>query len=141
MDDDLDPVIEKRMRRMVTIAHSRPGHGKQRLYAEIWKGRRRVSFGWNNKKTSELSQLYARHEKVVGTCAEAESIIQALSRHAPVAGAAMLVARAKRTRRGGPVVAGHSLPCAGCQRLLRDFKIAEFYYFDENGNVRHEDIA
>lgn len=126
--------IVKRLEKMVHIAEKKPGHGKHKLYAEIWRfvgnpmTYERVSCGWNHSGTSDLSNAYSRHDKTEGTCAECAAVISALSRYKTIAGSIVLVARAKRERRGGPVVRGLAKPCEGCSRLLYDFQVAAVWY-------------
>jgi hypothetical protein len=135
----------KRLPKMLKLAASKPGHGKHRLYAEIWRDDdekpKRVSFGWNNPKEDELSALYKRHELAEGTCAEAEAVIRALSKHNRIAGSTVYVARAKKEKRGGPLIPGHSQPCVGCMRLLEDFDVRCVGYVNENGDAVMEAIC
>ena len=118
------------MPRLVRLAQKKPGHGKHRLYAEVYDSdtNERISFGWNHAGRSDLISHYARNEKVDGTCAEAAAIIAAISRYRTVVGSTVLVARARRERRGGPVVPGLARPCEGCVRLLKDFKVGKVFY-------------
>lgn len=124
------------MPRLVGLAQKKPGHGKHRLYAEIYDSdtSERISFGWNHAGRSDLISHYARNEKVDGTCAEAAAIIAAMSRYRTVVGSTVLVARARRERRGGPIVPGLARPCEGCIRLLKDFKVKEVIYTTDDPN-------
>lgn len=127
--------LDKRLKKMVAIAASRPGHGKHRLYSEIWRDDgvrlRRVAFGWNNEKDSDLAKKYEKDNPLrTGTCAEAEAIIQALSKHQSVLGATILVVRARKNYRGGPWVPGESRPCPACRKMIDDFGISDFGHYD-----------
>ncbi len=134
-----DPV--RRIRRMVAIAAKKPGYGKHQLYAEIYDARgERISFGWNHAGRSDLLAHYVRHSKVDGTCAEAAAVIQALSRYRSVVGSTLLIARAKKPYRGGPVVSGIAYPCEGCRRLIRDFGILNAFYSTDDWGVEEYQV-
>ena len=131
----------KKLKKMVELAASRPGHGKHRLYAEIWRDGERLSFGWNNGKQCDLLTRFKEGNPLkTGTCAEAEAIVQALGKHKTVRGATVVVVRAKKKRRGGEWVPGYSRPCMACRWLMRDFSLAEFVYVaeSEDGFAREE---
>lgn len=120
---------------MAKIAAKKPGYGKHQLYAEIYDSDwHRVSFGWNHSGRSDLIE-YVRHEAVDGTCAEAAAVIQAISRYRPLHGATLLVSRAKKPYRGGPIIPGYARPCAGCRRLMQDFGIARVYYTSDTDGI------
>lgn len=126
-------ITQKRLKKLVETAGKKPGHAEHRLYAEIWDAseKKRLAWGWNSPDVSELSQAYAKHEEAIGTHAEVAAIVNALSRHVPVRGGHMFVARAKKIKRGGPFISGVACPCNGCFKLLADFGIASVTWTEE----------
>lgn len=130
--------IRKRTRKLVELASTGAGHGKHRLYAEAWEKdrNRRIAFGWNNPKDSDLVALYRPSESLrVGTCAEAETVIRALGSHKTLNESVMVVVRAKKNRRGGDWVAGESRPCETCMNIMRDYgvKVVGYVSSDQDG--------
>lgn len=107
---------------MVKIASKHAPVAGHRVYCEIWNGER-ITFG-NNRKTGFCDERYMKNVDAVGMHAEIAALMAAESKPYHVKGAVALVARAKKTRRGGEIVAGLAKPCEGCMRALEDWGIA-----------------
>lgn len=110
---------------MVEAASKRDGHGKQKMYAEIWSHdlKKKLAWGWNSPDESELSIAYAKSDLAKGTHAEVSAVINALSRHVKIRGGHVVVVRSKKTKRGGELISGLAQPCHGCNKILFDFRI------------------
>jgi cytidine deaminase len=127
-------LIEEQLTEMLEAATKTKGHGKHRMVAEVWHhdgfAWAKVSHGVNHEGTHPISKRYARHNHVVGTCAEMEAVIRLLMNHEHelLYGSTVLVARAKREKRGGDWVQGMAKPCEGCINMLMDFKVDQIHY-------------
>jgi len=113
---------------MVKIASKQKVYAGHRFYAEIWKNGERVGWGYNHPGESDLSRTYAKHDLAEGTHAEVAAIVSAMSRWASVKDSTLLIARAKKNKRGGVFVQGTAIPCAGCTKIIMDMGVGEMFY-------------
>lgn len=108
-----DARVAKRLRALVVQASKNPQHGKQRVACEIWTadGVERVAWGRNRPGAMPMHRAHYNPE-VIGVHAEVDAVdrVHPLERRELV----MLVARSRKLRRGGPVVAGNAKPCDSC---------------------------
>ncbi len=108
--------------------------GGARVAASVISSNVQIGQGTNQKHTVDIPHV--RKPRSVGCHAEIAALAAAAeevnyrrgdyTRH--IRGSVCVVARAKRTARGGPVVPGLARPCNPCMETLRAFGIREVVY-------------
>jgi cytidine/deoxycytidylate deaminase-like protein len=125
--------IEKRLHDMVKFASRQQPAGKHRVLCEAWRDDALIAWGRNVQETRFSHPDFTKPE-LVGTHAETCMVLEAEGRNVDLTGAVVLIARAKKTRRGGPVIPGNAAPCPECMRLLRSKRVGGIYWtLDEEG--------
>lgn len=131
--------FKKILRRMVKTAAKHQPVAGHRVYCEIWNSGQRITWG-SNHETHFNDPRYMKNDDAVGMHAEVSALLRAENTPMTMRGAVALVARARKTERGGQFVAGLAKPCPGCMRALSDYGVAEVYW-TENQETPDDEVV